>query len=108
MPEPNAIRVLDVAEAQRYQKLIEYLGDLDKDMEPDAGPMLRYYTMLNMYLGILGPDIVWAQVPVDRDRVPLTRLAETVLSLTDSALSLHGTLREAGPGRCELSWTERP
>lgn len=108
MPEPDAIRVLLVAEAQRYQKLIEYLGDLDEDAEPDAGPMLRYYSMLNMYLGIAGPDIVWAQVPVDPDRVPLTRLAETVLNLTDSALSLHGVLREAGPGRCELNWAERP
>lgn len=107
MSEPDAIRVLLVAEAQRYQKLREYVGDIDEDTEPDSGPMFRYHTMADMVLGIAGPQVVWAQVPVDPQRVPLVRLAEAVLSLTDSALGLGGTLHQTGPERYELNWTER-
>ncbi len=107
MSEPDAIRVLQVAEVQRYQKLVEYGSDLDDDAKEDSGPMIRYQAMVGMYLGISGPQSVWAQVPSDPERIPLVRLAKVVLELADSALGLGGALRQTNPERYELEWTEK-
>ncbi len=107
MSDIHAVRVLQVADAERYRRFKEYGDDLDEDQEPDSGPQIRYRTMQHMNFGVLGPETVYAQVLPDPELGGFARLAKEVLEAAQHNLGLGGTVRRTTPERYELDWTEK-
>lgn len=107
MSDIHPVRVLQVADAERARRLKEYGEDLDEDQEPDSGPLIRYRIMQYMVFGIMGPEVVYAQVLSDPELGGLARLAKEVLESAQHHLGLDGTVRQTTPERYELNWTEK-